>query len=80
MITKYNLKFILHSKNSTSKLIKSALAEFGDNLSVDQTSEHKEVSDYAVQIVTEDPTLVFDLCAQFGRIRSIKVEEIKVKI
>ncbi len=76
MITKYNLKFILHSKNNTLKLIKSSLAEFGGNLEVVQTLDFQETSDYEVQLVTEDPTLVFDLCAQFGRIRSIKVQEL----
>ena len=73
MITKYSLEFILHTKNSSVKIIKSSLAEFGNDLVVSLCQEHPESCNYKVNMVTEDPTLVFDLCSQFGRIRSIKV-------
>lgn len=74
MITKYVLEFILHAKDTSSKIIKSSLAEFGNDLEVKQIDEEKQNSDYKVNMVTEDPTLVFDLCSQLGRIRSIKVK------
>ncbi len=74
MITKYSLEFILHTKNTSAKMIKSSLAEFGNDLVVSQGLEHPESCNYKVNMVTEDPALVFDLCSQFGRIRSIKVE------
>ncbi|MCG2713250.1 MAG: hypothetical protein L6308_00145 [Candidatus Omnitrophica bacterium] len=73
MITKYALEFILHAKGSSSKIIKNALAEFGSDLVVGDCQKHGESCDYKVTMITEDPTLVFDLCSQFGRIRSIKV-------
>ena len=73
MITKYSLEFILHSKNTSVKMIKSSLAEFGNDLVVSQGLGHGENCNYKVTMTTEDPTLVFDLCSQFGRIRSIKV-------
>ncbi len=75
MITKYALEFILHSKDSSPKMIKSSLAEFGNELAVSVDLTHKEGSNYKVSMVTEDPTLVFDLCSQLGRIRSVKVHE-----
>ena len=73
MITKYALEFILHAKESSPKIIKSALAEFGNDLVVSQCPGHGESCNFKVSMVTEEPTLVFDLCSQLGRIRSIKV-------
>jgi dihydroxyacetone kinase-like predicted kinase len=73
MSEKYKLEFILHTKNSSPKMIKSSLAEFGSELAVSECQEHGEECNYKVCMVTEDPTLVFDLCSQMGRIRSVKV-------
>jgi dihydroxyacetone kinase-like predicted kinase len=75
MITKYTLEFVLHAKGSSSKAIKSALAEFGSDLVVSDCQKHAETCNYQVSMITEDPTLVFDLCSQLGRIRSVKVHE-----
>jgi len=75
MIPKYTLEFILHSKNSSLKIIKSSLEEFGSDLIVSPCQKQPESCDYKVSMATEDPTLVFDLCSQLGRIRSIKVHE-----
>jgi len=75
MITKYALEFILHAKSSSPKSIKNALAEFGSDLVVDDCQKPGESCNYKVSMTTEDPTLVFDLCSQMGRIRSIKVHE-----
>ncbi len=73
MITKYRLEFILHAKGSSPKMIKSSFAEFGNDLVVSPLEDNKESCNYKVNMITEDPTLVFDLCSQFGRIRSVKV-------
>jgi len=73
MNPKYTLEFILHTQNSSPKMIKSSLAEFGNDLVVSQCQEQDEKCNYKVNMTTEDPTLVFDLCAQMGRIRSVKV-------
>lgn len=73
MITKYVLEFILHAKDSSPKIIKSSLAEFGSDLVVEDCQKHAESCNYKVSMTTEDPTLVFDLCSQLGRIRSVKV-------
>lgn len=75
MTAKYTLEFILHSKNSSPKTIKSSLEEFGSGLTVQECQKEGGACDYKVNMTTEDPTLVFDLCSQIGRIRSIKVHE-----
>jgi len=77
MTSLYTLEFILHTKNSSVKIVKSSLAEFGNGLVVSQCQEEGERCNYKVNMTTEDPTLVFDLCSQLGRIRSIKVHESK---
>jgi dihydroxyacetone kinase-like predicted kinase len=77
MIIKYSLEFILHAKDSSPKAIKCALAEFGVGLEVRECQEQDESCNYQVSMITEDPTLVFDLCSQLGRIRSVKVHESK---
>lgn len=73
MITKYALEFILHTQNSSAKMIKNSLAEFGNDLVVNECHGGRESRNYKVSMITEDPALVFDLCAQLGRIRSIKI-------
>lgn len=75
MIIKYVLEFVLHAKESSPKIIKSALAEFGSDLVVGDFQKNGESCNYQVSMITEDPTLVFDLCSQLGRIRSVKVHE-----
>jgi len=75
MTTKYLLEFVLHAKNSSPKMIKNTLAEFGSDLYVSECHPASESCNYDVHITTEDPTLVFDLCSQLGRIRSIKVHQ-----
>jgi len=75
MIVKYALEFVLHAKDSSPKTIKSALAEFGSDLVVGDCQKQGESCNYKVNMITEDPTLVFDLCSQLGRIRSVKVHE-----
>jgi len=75
MITKYALEFILHVKEGSVKTIKNSLAEFGNDLVVSVVPEQKESCNYKVNMITEDPALVFDLCSQLGRIRSVKVHE-----
>ncbi|MDD5109141.1 MAG: hypothetical protein PHC29_06515 [Candidatus Omnitrophica bacterium] len=75
MITKYALEFILHAKDSSPKIIKNTLAEFGNELTIVDCQKDTESCNYKVNMITEDPTLVFDLCSQLGRIRSVKVQE-----
>ena len=73
---RYNLEFILHTYNVTLEMVKNSLAEFGESLEIKETQEAPENGkSYNIRIKAEDPTLVFDVCAQFGRIRSVKVTE-----
>lgn len=73
---KYFLEFILHIYNTPVETIRSSLIEFGDGLEVTDCQDNiARGKNFKVQIYTEDPEIIFDTCAQFGRIKSVKVEE-----
>lgn len=77
-VQKYKLEFILHVYEASLQSVKSSLAEFGENLLVVVSEETQENGkDFIIKINAEDPQLVFDICSQFGRIRSAKIDQDK---
>lgn len=68
-MSKFRLEFILHTPSASLKAVKNSLAEFGEGLEITDIQD----KNFKVNINTEDPTVVFDVCAQFGRIKSVKV-------
>jgi len=74
---KFALEFILHVQNNSAQSLKSAFSEFGENLEIVDSSEGLDFKgrDFKISIITEDPTVIFDICSQLGRIRSMKVDE-----
>jgi dihydroxyacetone kinase-like predicted kinase len=73
---KYKLEFLLHTYNTSAQAVKNALAEFVDSFKIaDSSKPQGKGSDFLVNISTEDPELVFDICSQLGRIRSVKIDE-----
>jgi dihydroxyacetone kinase-like predicted kinase len=77
-MSKYSLEFILHTQGASIQTIKNSLAEFGDGLVVsDYQDTFDSGNNFKVNINTEDPTVIFDVCAQLGRIRSVKVNELR---
>lgn len=74
-LQKYKLEFILHAYNISMQAVKNSLAEFGDSLEISDSSGSAEKgSNFKISMNTEDPVLVFDICSQFGRIRSVKID------
>jgi len=86
----FNLEFILNIRRATVDVIRNSLIEFSDKLeivelpaaSVQKTDpevslkQKTETSrDILVCISTEDPTVIFDTCSQFGTLKSVKIEE-----
>jgi dihydroxyacetone kinase-like predicted kinase len=71
---KYLLEFIITTYNISEEAIKNSLTEFGESLEIHncQPSQGKG-RDFKIHINTEDPTVIFDICSQFGRIKSIKI-------
>jgi len=74
---KYCLEFILNMQGVSLETLRDSLVEFGEDLEIFPLSQDNEVKarDFRIRIYTEDPTLIFDTCAQFGRLKSIKIDE-----
>ncbi|PIP20759.1 MAG: hypothetical protein COX40_03080 [Candidatus Omnitrophica bacterium CG23_combo_of_CG06-09_8_20_14_all_40_11] len=74
---KYYLEFILNMQTVSPEALKNSIVEFGEDLEISQTPQDNDVKgrDFRIRIYTEDPTIIFDTCAQFGRLKSIKINE-----
>jgi len=74
---KYYLEFILNTYDTTSQIIKNSLMEFGEGLEISQLPKNgaDKGENFKINLYTEDPTIIFDTCAQFGRIKSVKIDE-----
>lgn len=74
---KYSLEFVLHAANTTEQALKNSLREFCEELHIKEQPSGSSTGKYfGMDMRAEDPTLIFDICSQFGRIRSVKVEEV----
>ena len=75
-LQKYRLEFILHTYNTSLEALKNSLVEFGNSLEIsDSPGGAEKGENFFICLNTEDPTIVFDICSQFGRIRSVKIND-----
>ncbi|MCX5711055.1 MAG: hypothetical protein NT060_03730 [Candidatus Omnitrophica bacterium] len=75
---KFALEFILHAQGTTGEAIQSSLAEFGDEVKVeDCLDSNGSAKNFKVNMLAVDPMVIFDVCSQFGRIKSAKIDEQK---
>ena len=75
-MAKYSLEFVLHSPHAQAEAIRNTIVEFGENLKITECPESTlKVKSYKICVLTEDPTIIFDLCVQFGSIKSVKADE-----
>jgi dihydroxyacetone kinase-like predicted kinase len=76
-MAKFTLEFILSVPSASPQMIKNSIVEFGSGLEIIQLLNGDTVKgrDFKIHVQTDDPTLIFDTCAQFGRIKSVKIEE-----
>ncbi len=72
----YSLNFFLQAQNSDADLIRNALLEVGEDITVTSDDTAPDAGTFQVQMRTREPTLVFDVCGQLGRITSVRVDEI----
>ncbi len=73
---KYFLEFIITTYNISEDAIKNSLTEFAEYLEIHNCEVTKGAGrDFKINVNTEDPTMIFDICSQFGRIKAIKVNE-----
>ncbi len=76
----YSIEFILHINNASIKMLRDAIIDFGTGLEITACRSHvgKGMS-LKISINTLEPTIIFDTCAQFGRIKSVKIHQEKEK-
>ncbi len=75
---KYRLEFVLHIQHASVQIIKNSLAEFGEDLEITDLCQDNVIAkgkDFKININTEEPTVIFDICSQFGRLKSVKIDE-----
>ncbi len=74
---KYFLEFILDMQAASVDTLKNSIIEFGESLEILPLPQDncQKSRDFKICIQTEDPTIIFDTCAQFGRLKSIKIDE-----
>ena len=71
---KYHLEFTLIMDPLSLESLRNSLGEFGEDLEIFQLAQdNPQAKDFKVRISTEDPTFIFDACAQFGRLKSVKI-------
>jgi hypothetical protein len=76
-MSSYYLEFILNTRNSNVDFIRNSLSGLGQELEVLQLDEDggEKGESFKISILAQDPTLIFDSCAQIGKIKSVKVDE-----
>lgn len=75
---RYCLYFTLNIQNNiTVEVLRNSIIEFGEILEIYQVPEDITVkgTDFRISIRTEDPIIIFDTCSQFGKLKSIKIDE-----
>lgn len=73
----YSLEFILSLNSASIEEVKNAIREFGEGLVIAQlpADSSPEFRDFKINIRTLEPEVIFDTCGQFGRIKSVKIDE-----
>lgn len=61
--------------DATVENLKNAVTEFGEEFRIYEYIDSAAGKNFKIHICAEDPTLIFDICAQFGRLKSVKIEE-----
>lgn len=74
---KYKLEFILSNFNADEQNLRNSLLDFAEGLEITEALNKEAACPTALKInlFTDEPTIIFDICSQFGRIKSIKVDE-----
>ncbi len=74
----YSMEFVLQAgESATCSVIKNCLMEWVQDLEIleEERNSDRQGRNFRVRMQVQDPTLIFDACAQFGRIKSVKIEE-----
>ncbi|MDI6606431.1 MAG: hypothetical protein QME65_04755 [Candidatus Omnitrophota bacterium] len=74
---KYAVEFILHSRAPSEGILRNSLSECGENLRICAAERpDSAIKDFKISIICEEPTIIFDICSQFGRIKTVRINEV----
>lgn len=76
-MSRFFVEFILSTPDARLQGLKGLLGQYSEGLEIaaqpqDDTERAKH---FKIQLSTTDPTIIFDLSAQFGRLKSIRIDE-----
>ena len=74
----YSMEFILQtSENVSCSTVENYLVEWAKDLDITECSQKDcaQGKNFKIRMQAQDPTIIFDACAQFGRIKSVKIDE-----
>lgn len=76
MHERYQIECVLETKGSPEDL-RQALLEFGENINISPSKEIENSNRklYVININTTNPTFIFDICGEFGKIKCIKIKD-----
>lgn len=75
---KYSVEFTINIYDTSLDVLKNSLADLGSDLNLEEGKElNGKDKIIKIHIYTDDPHLVFDTCSQFGRLKSVKIKEMK---
>jgi dihydroxyacetone kinase-like predicted kinase len=74
---KFSVEFTINVYGTPVQVLKDSLVGLGNDFNLQEKEENGRGSIIKIHIHTNDPYLVFDTCSQFGRLKSVKVEELK---
>jgi len=77
----YSVELTINICDASVDALKDSLLALGDDLNLNEigqaNAKARTVKTVKVHIRTVDPQLVFDACSQFGRLKSVKINETK---
>jgi dihydroxyacetone kinase-like predicted kinase len=77
LVSRYYLEFILNTQDVSRKTLHTSLIEYAEELEIIHflPEDGGKGKNFKIQVHTQDPTVIFDICSQFGRLKSVKVTE-----
>ena len=65
------------AENESRSTVKNYLVEWAQGLEITECSQDDCApgKNFKIRMRTQDPTVIFDACAQVGRIKSVKIDE-----
>ncbi len=76
-VRSFRLEFMLQGTTATTHAVRESLAEVADSLFIEEVPADNESKSLRITTTTSDPTLIFDVAAQFGRLGSVKIDEVE---